>query len=191
VVGKVFYKKDVRKEGSGNAGATNTFRVLGAAAGMIVLVLDIAKGIAAPLLAHVIHPEYISSIQFVYLQMIFGLAAALGHIFPVYLGFKGGKGVATFFGVVLYLFPIAAIICMITFFIIFLITHYVSLGSLIASVTFAFSVLTWYADTDKWPILIFGLAIPVIIMITHKKNIQRLIKGTESKLYFTKKSTQS
>src|SRR5438105_1565234 len=99
--GKFFYKRDVRQFGSGNAGATNTFRVLGATAGIIVLALDILKGVVAVLLANFFRGENFSSIQFLYFQIGLGLAAGLGHIFPVYLNFKGGKGVATFFGVIL------------------------------------------------------------------------------------------
>ncbi len=190
VIGKIFYHRDVRKEGSGNAGATNTFRVLGAKAGIIVLLLDMLKGIAAVLLSRFINPDAFSSPDFLYLQMVLGAAAAIGHIFPVYLRLKGGKGVATFFGVILYLFPIAAVICMIIFFITFFITHFVSLSSMLASVAFALVLFFAYnGDMQKLPLICFAIAIPVIIIYTHRKNIQRLLNGTESRLSFSKPPT--
>ncbi len=188
LVGKIFYKKDVRNEGSGNAGATNTFRVLGATAGIIVLALDILKGMAAVMLSVIFCFRDCPGNHFLYCQMLLGLAAALGHIFPVYLKFKGGKGVATFFGVVLYLFPLAALLCVVTFFIIFFISRYVSLSSIVASIAFAVSIFIWYVkDKTELPLIVFGIAIPAIIIFTHRKNIHRLVSGTETKMYFTKK----
>ena len=178
--------------GSGNAGATNTFRVLGATAGSIVLAMDILKGMVAVLLANFLERENFSSAQFLYFQIGLGLAAGLGHIFPIYLNFKGGKGVATFFGVILYLFPLTASVCVISFFIVFIITHYVSLSSMIASVTFTVSLFLLYSkDMHERLMIIFAVLIPVIIFYTHRKNIQRLLKGTETKMYFSKKENPS
>ncbi|HYV93322.1 MAG TPA: glycerol-3-phosphate 1-O-acyltransferase PlsY [Chitinophagales bacterium] len=191
-VGKIFYGKDVRLYGSGNAGATNTFRVLGAPAGIIVLAMDILKGILAVLLAYFFHRENFSASQFLYFQIGLGLAAGLGHIFPIYLNFTGGKGVATFFGVILWLFPLTALICIMSFFIVFIITHYVSLSSMVASVAFTVSLFLLYPkNMHERTLIIFGVLIPIIIFYTHRKNIQRLLKGAETKMYFSKKENPS
>jgi glycerol-3-phosphate acyltransferase PlsY len=191
-IGKVFWGKDVRTEGSGNAGATNTFRVLGTTAGIMVLALDILKGVTAVLLANISGRENFSPSQFLYYQITLGLTAGLGHIFPVYLRFKGGKGVATFFGVVLYLFPLAAGICVITFLAVFIITHYVSLGSILASVAFTISIFVWYFKSNsEVPLGIFAVLVPVIISYTHRQNFKRILNGTESKMYFFKKQNPS
>lgn len=190
--GKIFYGKDVRNYGSGNAGATNTFRVLGVSAGIIVLALDMLKGIIAVLLANLPVGGNFSPSQFLYYQLALGLTAGLGHIFPIYLKFKGGKGVATFFGVILYLFPLVALVCVVTFFIVFFITYYVSLGSMIASVAFTISIFFLYLkDMHELPLIIFAVLIPVIICYTHRKNISRLLNGTEAKMHFHKKENQS
>lgn len=183
-VGKIFFGKDIRKEGSGNAGATNTFRVLGPTAGIIVLILDVVKGSAAVLLANIIDSNSSAKI---YYQTGLGLAAALGHIFPVYLRFKGGKGVATLFGVVLMIFPMEALFAVVAFVIIFAITRFVSLGSMIASLVFMISILTLDVRRGEWPVIFFAVAAPVIIFYTHRKNIQRLINGTENKISFSEK----
>ena len=185
--GKIFYKKDVRQYGSGNAGATNTFRVFGAVSGIIVLAIDILKGVVAVMLSHIFSLPEMSKENLLFYQLSLGLIAAIGHIFPVYLNFKGGKGVATFFGVVLYLFPVAALICTITFFIVFGITHYVSVGSILASLAFMLTLFFYYAGTHVLPVLVFSIAVPVIIIFTHRKNIQRLLSGSENKFHLTRK----
>ena len=190
--GKIFYQKDIRNFGSGNAGATNTFRVLGSRAGIIVLALDILKGVIAVMISNFFQRENFSSSQFLYFQIGLGLAAGLGHIFPVYLKFKGGKGVATFFGVILYLFPLVALVCVISFFIVFFISHLVSLSSMTASVAFTISIFFLYLkNTQDIPLIIFASLIPVIIFYTHRKNISRILSGTETKMYFSKKENQS
>lgn len=189
-IGKIFYGKDIREYGSGNAGATNTFRVLGTQAGIIVLFLDIAKGMIAVSLAYYLGTVRIESDTFLYYQIGLGIVAGLGHIFPIYLGFKGGKGVATFLGVGLAIFPVAALICIGTFLLIFLITRYVSLGSLLASLVFPFIVIFYY-HFQQWPIVCFSILIPVIIFYTHRQNIQRLINGTENKINFSRKKNES
>lgn len=184
--GKIFYKKDVRQYGSGNAGATNTFRVLGRTAGIIVLALDIGKGCVAVLLAQFLQNQ-IGPSNMVYYQIGFGLSAALGHIYPVYLRFRGGKGVATFFGVALIIFPVAALLCVAAFAITFAISKFVSLGSILASFVFMITILTTDARAEKWPVVFFAVAVPFIIIYTHRQNIRRLINGTESKMSLGKK----
>lgn len=184
--GKIFFQKDVRDFGSGNAGATNTFRVLGPTAGTIVLILDIGKGIIAVLLAQFL-PKEIDQANLVYYQMGLGLAAAIGHIYPVYLRFKGGKGVATFFGVVLIIFPMAALLCIAAFAVTFAISRYVSLGSILSSLVFMVAILTTDTRAGKWPVMLFAVAIPLIILFTHRQNISRLMNGTEKKMSLGKK----
>jgi glycerol-3-phosphate acyltransferase PlsY len=188
-VGKIFYGKDVRNYGSHNAGATNTFRVLGIRIGAIVLFLDIVKGAVAVSLAYYMGNILFHEEKFVYYQLGLGITAALGHIFPVYLHFKGGKGVATFLGVGISIFPEAALICIAVFLLVFLVTRYVSLGSIIASFIFPL-VLIFYNHIQQWPLIVFSVMIPLIIIYTHRKNIARLLQGTESKISFTKNKNQ-
>lgn len=185
-VGQLFYGKDVRKYGSGNAGATNTFRVLGTQAGSIVLFLDIVKGSIAVSLAYYLGSIPFDSLNFIYYELGLGITAAIGHIFPVYLRFKGGKGVATLFGVGISVFPVAALACVAVFVIIFLWTRYVSLGSMLAAVTFPI-VLIFYSHVRQWPVIAFAVIIPCIIIYTHRLNIRRLLKGEEHKIVFGKK----
>jgi glycerol-3-phosphate acyltransferase PlsY len=184
-VGKIFYGKDVRNYGSNNAGATNTFRVLGIRAGAIVLFLDIVKGAIAVSLAYYMGNIAFHEEKFVYYQLGLGITAALGHIFPVYLHFKGGKGVATFLGVGISIFPEAALICIAVFLLVFLVTRYVSLGSIIASLIFPL-VLIFYNQIQQWPLIVFSVSIPLIIIYTHRKNVARLLQGTENKISFSK-----
>lgn len=185
LVGKIFYGKDVRKEGSKNPGATNTFRVLGARAGSVVLILDIAKGMIAVSLSFYFGDIMITDPSFILYQLGLGLAAALGHVYPVYLWFKGGKGVATLFGVVVAIFWQAALICTCIFLIVFIVTRYVSLSSIITSVFFPLIVI-FYLHHTEIPVIVFSLLIPVLIVFTHRGNIKRLIAGTENKINFRK-----
>jgi acyl phosphate:glycerol-3-phosphate acyltransferase len=186
LIGKIFYGKDIRKEGSGNAGATNTFRVLGKTAGSIVLLLDILKGVAAVELFHLSIPDGLTTESKIFYQLALGITAVIGHIFPIYLRFKGGKGVATGFGVAVAVFPISALIAFITFTIIFLAFNYVSLGSLTASVAFATTV---FIQNIKQPLIgIAAILISAIIFYTHRENIKRLIKGNESKMFLKKRN---
>ena len=184
--GRIFYKKDVRQFGSGNAGATNTFRVLGKTAGIMVLALDIGKGALAVLLAQFLQNQ-IDLSNIVYYQMGLGLSAALGHIYPVYLRFRGGTGVATFFGVALIIFPVAALLCVAAFAVTFAISKFVSLGSILSSLVFMITILTTDVRAEKWPVVLFAVAVPLIIIYTHRQNIRRLINGTESKMSLGKK----
>ena len=186
-MGKIFYGKDVRDYGSGNAGATNTFRVLGVQAGIIVLFLDVVKGMVAVSLAYYLGNVRFNTDYFLYYQIGLGIAAAIGHIFPVYLGFKGGKGVATFLGVGLSIFPMASLACVVIFLVIFLITKYVSLGSIISSMVFPI-VIIFYNHFHQWPIILFTILIPCIIIYTHRKNILRLLQGTETRIDLWRKN---
>ena len=185
-VGKTFYKIDVREFGSGNAGATNTFRVLGKKAGIPVLLMDIFKGWLSvnylSLLAVI--PESIEH-QFE-IQLVFGIAAVIGHLFPVYTGFRGGKGIATMMGLLIGLSPLEAICCFGIFVIIFSISKYVSLGSIVASIAFPIIVILVFGSTNS-SLNLFAVFVPILSLITHQKNIERLVRGDETKVKFGKK----
>jgi acyl phosphate:glycerol-3-phosphate acyltransferase len=185
-IGQYFYKIDVREFGSGNSGATNTFRVLGYKAGIPVLLIDVAKGWFSVMLATFISEYGKGSEQLVNLELVFAVAALMGHVFPVYVGFRGGKGVATLLGIVLALNPFAALISLAVFIVVFMLTQYVSLSSIIAS--FAFPNVVIFAMDSRVPsMVIFSMFITVIVLITHQKNIERLLRKKESKIYLRKK----
>ena len=191
-IGQAFYGIDVREYGSGNAGATNTFRVLGKKAGIPVMLIDIFKGWTATNLAFFIGlsvtgPEH--SIQYVNYQLALGIVAVMGHLFPVFAGFRGGKGIATLFGMILAVHLPAALLCVLVFLIVLLLTKYVSLSSISAGFTFTFSVIFIYQVSVK-AIVIYGMCICILILVTHQKDIERLLRGKESKVnLFKKKQT--
>lgn len=179
-IGKAFYNIDVREFGSGNAGATNTFRVLGKNAGIPVLIIDILKGTLAVALA------YFSSFshgdnEFINLQLGLGVAALLGHIFPVFAGFRGGKGVATMLGIVLCIVPLSCAICLGIFLIMLFSTRIVSLSSMTAGLCFPI-VLNVILKNSNPILLIFSLVVAVLLLITHRKNIKRLLRNEESRV---------
>lgn len=183
-VGKVFYGKDVRDYGSGNAGATNTWRVLGWRAGLPVLILDIGKGFAAtflPVLAQFLTPSLaINPEGLLWLRLLCGSAAALGHIYPLLAGFRGGKAVATLLGVVLGLMPMAAVGSLVVFILSLVIFRMVSMGSILAAVSLP--LMVWIMPSAiQQPLLIFSALIAILVLVTHKKNIRRIIRGEESR----------
>lgn len=179
-VGKTFFKLDVRDHGSGNAGATNTIRVLGWKAGLPVFIFDVFKGWIAVMLAVFFVAHQFSSDQLVYLKIALAGAVVLGHVFPVFAGFRGGKGVATLLGVGIALYPVAVWIVLGIFIIILLATGYVSLGSITGSILFPFLEIFLLRQENIW---LIGLSILVAIFIPfiHRKNIKRLFNGQESK----------
>lgn len=184
-IGRSFYGVDVREHGSKNAGATNTLRVLGQRAALAVFVIDILKGFLAVSLAH-FSIYGADTDQIINLKIVLVVAAVLGHIFPVFAGFKGGKGVATLTGSLTALFPLTVPVCFVLFFIILAITHYVSLSSMITGVMLP--VISYFVfGQDHPPLVIFSIMISILLIITHRKNIKRLIKGEESKTYLRKK----
>lgn len=171
VVGKLFYKTDVRNYGSGNLGATNVFRVLGKKAGLIVAIADILKGTVACLLPQILN----SSVN----PIFCGLLALLGHIFPVFAGFKGGKAVATATGVLIFLTPFGTLTGFFIFILTLILSKYVSLSSMLAGIAiFIYSVIF----EDKVMIAL-SLFISVLVIILHRQNIKRIINGTENKLW--------
>jgi glycerol-3-phosphate acyltransferase PlsY len=179
-VGKIFYNIDVREHGSGNAGATNTFRVLGARAGFPVFIKDMLKGFGAVKLLYLTDFYIPETGSFVNFQLVLGLTAMIGHIFPLFASFRGGKGVATLTGVVLALHPLATLFTFAVFFITLLISKFVSLSSMVAAFTFPFILIFAFSDTTP-SLIIFSMIIAVLMLFTHQKNIERLIKGEESK----------
>lgn len=190
-VGKAFWNIDVREYGSGNAGATNTFRVLGPKAGIPVLILDVAKGWLAVQLATYFGDYMPGTQQFINFKLVLGVGALLGHIFPVFAGFRGGKGVATLLGILWGVNPPAALICLGVFTIVLLTTRYVSLSSMMAAVSFPFIVMLIFNETIR-TMNVFAMAVCILVLVTHQRNIERLLKGTESKAnLFGKKETQS
>lgn len=188
-IGQAFYGIDVREYGSGNAGATNTFRVLGKKAGIPVMVLDILKGWTATNLVSFIGLSVTGpahSVQFVNYQLALGVVAVMGHLFPIFAGFRGGKGIATLFGMILAVHFPSALICVLVFVVILLLTKYVSLSSISAGFAFTFSVIFIYQVSVK-AIIIYGMCICILILVTHQKNIERLLRGKESKVNLFKK----
>ncbi|WP_306552280.1 glycerol-3-phosphate 1-O-acyltransferase PlsY [Daejeonella sp.] len=188
-IGQAFYGIDVREYGSGNAGATNTFRVLGKKAGIAVMVLDILKGYTATNLAYLIGLSVTGpqdSVQFVNYQLALGVTAVMGHLFPVFAGFRGGKGIATLFGMILAVHTGAALICVLTFVVVLLISKYVSLSSILSGFSFPLSVIFIFQSPIR-SVVLYGMCICVLILITHQKNIERLLKGKESKVDLLKR----
>lgn len=184
-IGKYFYKIDVREYGSGNAGATNTFRVLGKKAGIPVLLIDVMKGFAAVCLAYI--SDYpLNSNQMINLQLVLGIASLVGHIFPIFASFRGGKGIATLLGIILAVHPYAALVSMAIFIVVLLISSYVSLSSMTAAVCFPVVVIGVF-ETTAPSLIIFSILIAIMVLITHQKNIERLLRREESKAKLIRK----
>ncbi len=185
--GRLFHGIDIREHGSGNAGATNTIRVLGWKTGVPVLVFDLAKGWLAASLPVFLNAAPQGSQQMTTLQIACGVAAIIGHVFPVFAGFHGGKGVATTFGVLLALHPLLTLSCAGIFLVVLLISNYVSLGSMIAGVMFPVLLMTVF-HTPSLLLKIFSVVIAITLVVTHRKNIGRLARGEEKKFIKWKKS---
>jgi glycerol-3-phosphate acyltransferase PlsY len=174
---------DVRKEGSGNIGAANVARVAGTLPGILTLILDAAKGAAAVLLA-----EHLSNESAAWM-MIAGFAALVGHCFPIWLNFKGGKGVATAAGLFLVLCPLAFLGSLLLFILVVAFWRYVSLGSIAAAAAMPLLIyFLWAPRHAPPPVITFGaLAVALLIVFKHDANIQRLVEGAEPKFSFSKK----
>ncbi len=184
-LGRHYFKLDLRKHGSGNPGATNTFRVLGKRAGTIVLLGDILKGMLATSLAvSMLRLDLIYPDELIRFRLLFGLLAVFGHIFSVFLQFKGGKGVATLLGMTLAVAPEGALISIAVFLAVVFLSKYVSLGSMLGALAFPLTLITLPALKPDDPILVtYGFVLTLMIIWTHRKNILRLFKGEENKTY--------
>ncbi len=178
---KAYFGIDIREYGSGNAGATNTFRVLGPKWGSIVMLIDILKGVVATSL-YVLLPYYLTDEWDRTNFMVgLGLAAVLGHIFPIWADFRGGKGVATLFGMIIAIQPLVAACCVGVFTLVLYLTRFVSLSSILASVAFAVFIL--FIFNEQEPLYrAFAIAVTLTVLLTHQKNISRLLRGNESKV---------
>lgn len=185
-LGKVRYNLDVREHGSKNAGATNTFRVLGKKPGIIVLLIDITKGILAVIIPFLFGYGHWGENQLIQLQLVTGVVAVIGHIFPIFAHFNGGKGVATSLGIIIGIHPLAAIICLGVFLVVFILSSYVSLGAIVAATTFPF-IVHFVFDNENTYLLIFSILLSVAVILAHKANIQRILNGEESKMRLFKK----
>jgi glycerol-3-phosphate acyltransferase PlsY len=185
-IGRGFYNVDVRTKGSGNAGATNTIRVLGYKAGIPVLILDILKGWFAVYLGVFFHFSEFSFPDPVDLRIMLAVAAVIGHVFPIYVGFKGGKGIATLLGVGIALFPMASLIAVGVFIIVLLISGYVSLSSISATLAFPFIEIFLLGHQEYVSLMILSAAVAVFVPITHLKNIKRLLRKEETKFKIKK-----
>jgi glycerol-3-phosphate acyltransferase PlsY len=166
-VSRYFFNIDIREYGSGNAGATNTFRVLGKKWGTFVMIADMLKGLAAVKLVWLLPYYFDHDLARTSLQIGLGLAAVVGHIYPIWADFRGGKGVATLFGLVLGISPWS--------------TRFVSLSSILASAAFPIFILVIF-NVDNHPYRIFAVGVALLVILTHQKNIGRLLKGNESKV---------
>ena len=183
--------KDLCSIGSGNIGATNLSRALGRKWAYLCFLLDVTKGLVPMLVAagFISSPPAVAELFF---ALAAGCAAVLGHIFPIYIKFRGGKGVATSFGVALGLWPyytICAAAAFLIWVLVVLLWRYISLASIIASVTFPLTLVLVIVLTpawnfaNLWPLLIAAVAIPIMVIVRHRENIKRLIAGTESKIF--------
>lgn len=180
-VSKYFFNIDIREYGSGNAGATNTFRVLGSRWGTFVMIVDMLKAIIAIKLAFFLPDSYHYELYLINMQIGLGLAAVVGHIFPVWAEFKGGKGVASLFGMVLGIQPNVALCCVGIFLLVLYITRWVSLSSILAGVAFPIFILAVFNEPEHF-YRVFAVVVGLLVIFTHQKNIVRILRGNESKV---------
>jgi len=172
-ISKYVFNIDIRNYGSGNAGATNTFRVLGSKWGSFVMLVDVSKGVLATSL-YILIPFYLShELARTNFMIILGLTAVVGHIFPIWAEFKGGKGVATLLGMTIAIQPMVALLCLVVFAFTLIITRFVSLSSMLAGVAFMVLILFIFNERETMYRL-FAIIVALMVIITHQKNIGRL-----------------
>lgn len=181
--GQAFFDLDIRQYGSGNAGATNTFRVLGKRAGTIVMLVDVLKGYTAAILSSLLwYTDVITENEILTFKIVFGLVAVMGHLYPIFADFKGGKGVATLLGMMLATHPEMAVVCIGIFLLVVIASQYVSLGSIMAALAFPVLLLLRIFGQKENPLLIgFGFVIFLLVVLTHQKNIGRILRGRENR----------
>lgn len=191
-IGKKYYGVDIREHGSKNAGTTNMLRVLGRRAAIPVFGLDFLKGFVAVTIIDLMKYDSVFSggeneMWFYILRIAAVLAAVLGHIFPIFAGFRGGKGVATLVGAVTGINANLILLCLGVWILVLMVTHYVSLSSMVAGCAFPIFTLispkVMNAMPASLPFVIFSFVIAILLILTHRKNIERLRQGTESKIY--------
>lgn len=187
--GRTFHGIDVREHGSRNAGATNTFRVLGWRAGLPVLLIDVAKGFLPVRILPNLSGVEPDSAPWMWLRIALVVSTVLGHLYPVFAGFKGGKGVATSLGGVLAVHPGAAGICVAVFALVFGISRYVSLASLTAAMAFPLAVVLIFQESS--PVKVgFAISLCLLVFYTHRENIGRLLRGQENRLHLARRTGQ-
>jgi glycerol-3-phosphate acyltransferase PlsY len=180
-VSKHFFNIDIRDYGSGNAGATNTYRILGSKWGTFVMIADMLKAVLAIKLAFLLPDAYESDLYLINMQLGLGLAAVIGHIFPIWANFRGGKGVASLFGMVLGIQPNVALCCVGIFILVLYFTRWVSLSSILAGIAFPIFILVIFNEPEHL-YRAFAIMVALMVVFTHQKNIGRLLKGSESKV---------
>lgn len=179
-VGKQFYRIDLREQGSRNAGATNTIRVLGLKVGIPVLLFDVLKGFSATQLS-LLMPQDLNPEALLQVKLLLGLIAVTGHLFPVFASFRGGKGIATLLGVFLGIHPPSALVSLGVFALIFGFSRIVSVGSLVAVTAYPF--ISWFGFSIHNPVYVgFTLFFVAVVWYTHRSNLKRLLKGEEKKI---------
>lgn len=185
-VSKRFFDIDIREHGSKNAGATNVLRVLGPKAALPVFAFDILKGVLAVSLYHLAETHnFENNISDAY-KILLAASVVTGHIFPIFSGFKGGKGVATILGAAIALEPTAAGISALVFAVVFFSFRYVSLGSILGGISFSITICH-ILPHESLTMRLFSICVTIMLLITHRKNISRLLAGTESKISLKKK----
>ena len=177
IIAKLFKNIDIRKQGSGNTGATNVYRTISKPLGILTLLLDVLKGFVPVYCVNLINPESY------WIVIVVALVTIIGHIFTIFLNFKGGKGVATACGAFLAMNSLAVLICFLVFVIILLIFRYVSLASIFAAIMLPISLYLLHSSSE---LLIFSCIISVLVIVRHISNIKRLLNGTENKIFGTK-----
>ena len=182
-IGKKYYGIDIRNYGSKNAGTTNTLRVLGAHAAIPVFVIDFFKGfVAVAIMGLMRYDDNVSFPWLINLKIIAVFAAVIGHIFPIFAGFRGGKGVATLVGAITGIYPTVVLLCLAVWMLTLVISHYVSLSSMVAGCCFPVFVMLSHKARESEVFVVFSFVTALLLIFTHRKNIARLSKGTENKL---------
>ena len=185
-IGKKYYGIDIREYGSKNAGTTNMLRVLGRRAALPVFGLDFLKGFVAVTIIDRVFADGANENWFYILRFIAVFAAVAGHIFPIFAGFRGGKGVATLVGAIMGVNAPLVLLCFGVWFLVLMVTHYVSLASMVAGCSFPIFTLISPKVNHLVPFVVFSFIIAILLIYTHRKNIERLKAGTESKIYIWK-----
>ncbi len=180
-VSKSCFGIDIREYGSGNSGATNTYRILGSRWGTFVMIVDMLKAIIAIKLAFFLPDSFHYELYLINMQVGLGMAAVAGHIYPIWAKFKGGKGVATLFGMVLGIQPNVALCCVGVFILVLFLTRCVSLSSIIAGIAFPIFILAIFNEPEHF-YRIFAVSVGMLVLFTHQKNISRLLNGSENKV---------
>lgn len=194
-VGRLIYGVDLRKHGSGNPGATNAYRILGWKAGLLSTIVDMGKGFVAAKFIALLRidalPAFLSGDNgWLILALLAGVMAVIGHMFPIFARFKGGKGVNTAAGVLLAVTPLNMFVAFLAFCLVLWLTRYVSLSSMTAAVTYPASLILQkyvFGDSDlEMSLIIFGATLAVFIVVAHRSNIKRLLSGTENRISWVK-----